>query len=219
LNNLATEFQSPSFDLEAEFCTDNVRFIAGIDEAGRGALAGPLGVALVIYDMSLFEKNYPAELKIINDSKKMSAKLRSQALQIIKDNSLVSLFATASPEQIDRTNINIATAEVIKTLIAQSAIKPDLLLLDGNFKFDLGVRCLSIKKGDQKSISIASASIVAKVMRDQIMSGLAEKYPAYDLGAHKGYGTLRHRKAIHTHGGSEIHRKSYEPLKSLLLNQ
>jgi ribonuclease HII len=120
-----------------------------------------------------------------------------------------------SHRTVDRLNINGATEYAIKKLLADMPRKPDIILLDGNFSFDLGIPRISVKKGDRRSLSIASASIAAKVTRDAVMERFAGIYPGYDFDSSKGYGTLKHRKALERAGGCPIHRLSYEPLKSL----
>lgn len=211
-----SETKLPSFSIEKQFCTENVEYIAGVDEAGRGALAGPLGVGLVIYKKSYFDSQLSEEFQSINDSKKLNLEKREQAFQVIKKNALISLYTSIPVEIIDKENINNATFIAIKELVKKSQIKPDLILMDGNFKFNFNVPIYSIKKGDQLSLSIASASIVAKVTRDKLMHDYDKMYPEYGLKKHKGYGTSFHREKILELGGTPIHRTSYDPLKTMI---
>lgn len=204
----------PSFDIEKQLLVCGHDVIAGVDEAGRGALAGPLCVGLVIYDRSciLSSSGMPG----INDSKKLSVKKRTAALGIIAGRCLTAFSVLVSHRTIDRININRATELALVRLLERIPIRPDVVLLDGNFSFKVSVPVLSIPQGDTKSVSIASASIVAKVQRDMILDKLDARYPEYGFKTNKGYGTRRHIQAIYDIGFSPLHRKSYEPVKSLI---
>jgi len=203
------------FSIERELYSKGYRIIAGIDEAGRGALAGPLSLAMVIYPFAIYEELPEPMQTAISDSKKLSSKKREEAFSIIKNFSLHYTSAFISHAIIDRTDINIATKIGIEKLIAKSQIKPDIIIMDGNFKFELGIEFMPVIKGDNISISIASASIIAKVLRDELMNKADLKYPSYGFGINKGYGTKKHIESIYIKGFSNIHRKSYEPVKSL----
>jgi len=209
----------PDFSIERELFLKGYRIIAGIDEAGRGALAGPLSLGMVIYPLSIFSDTPEAILRSIADSKKLSAKKRQEALPLIICSSLSYTSTFVSHKIIDSTNINIATEKGISNLLAKSKIKPDIIIMDGNFKFKFDIPFVSVIKGDNKSISIASASIIAKVLRDDLMNKLDCKYPGYGFCGNKGYGTRAHMKSIADRGYSFIHRRSYEPVKSLIENQ
>jgi ribonuclease HII len=206
----------PSFEIEAGLFAKGYRLIAGVDEAGRGALAGPLAVALTIYDASLFSLPIDDELVHINDSKKIPPKRRQMLREIIHKRTLAVVYHEISVEDIDTYNINGATFRGVQKLLEKSPVKPDCIIMDGNFSFDFSVPFIPIIKGDTLSISIASASIEAKVARDLTMDELDNGYAGYGLSIHKGYGTQFHRDAIEKKGPSDIHRKSYEPVKSIL---
>ncbi len=202
----------PDFTIEQFYFKRGYGIIAGVDEAGRGALAGPLSVSLVAYDLSK-ANDLERSLSMIDDSKKMSPRKREEALKVVESNSLFHALFFVSHSQIDSSNINIATADAIVQLLASCKVKPDLLLLDGNFKFDLAVESVSIIKGDSKSLSIASASILAKVRRDNLMKSLDREYEGYGFAQHFGYGTKLHRDSIARLGPCPIHRMTYAPMK------
>lgn len=205
----------PDFAIEQEECTKGYTIIAGIDEAGRGSLAGPLSVSMVIYPAEIFS-NPPEEiLRYINDSKKLSHKKRIQAKDIITHYCLWYDCLLVPPEIIDEKNINGATYFAITTLLQQCPHTPHTVLLDGNFSFPLSLPYKSIIKGDCLSISIASASIIAKVTRDEYMISINETYPEYGFAHHKGYATTEHIDAIKKYGPSPLHRKTYEPVARL----
>ena len=209
----------PDFSIEKELYAKGYRAIAGIDEAGRGALAGPLSLGMVIYSLSVFNDPPEPVLKSIADSKKLTAKKRIEALSVIKNHALSYTSAFVSHTIIDCTNINIATEKGIHKLLAKSVFKPDIIIMDGNFKFKFDIPFIPVIKGDNRSISIASASIIAKVSRDMLMDKIHLKYPDYGFCGNKGYGTKNHMASIAENGFSTIHRKSYEPVKSLFEKQ
>jgi ribonuclease HII len=204
------------FSVEKDLLSKGYKTIAGIDEAGRGALAGPLSLGMVIYPLLLYTEPPEQLLKTIADSKKLSHKKRKEAFSIIENFALCSASVFIPHTIIDRTNINIATKTGIERLIAKSQIKPDIIIMDGNFKFEFDIKFMSIIKGDNISISIASASIIAKVLRDELMDKVDLKYPDYGFRINKGYGTKKHIESLYNNGFSDIHRKSYEPVKSLI---
>ncbi|MEW6528018.1 MAG: ribonuclease HII [Spirochaetota bacterium] len=205
----------PDFAIEQEECTKGYNIIAGIDEAGRGSLAGPLSVSMVIYPVEIFN-NPPQEiLRCINDSKKLSHKKRIQAKNIITQYCLWWDCLLVPPEIIDQKNINGATYFAIATLLQKCLHTPHIVLLDGNFSFQLSLPYKSIIKGDCLSLSIASASIIAKVTRDEYMMTINAQYPQYGFAQHKGYATTKHLNAIKKYGPSPVHRKTYEPVASL----
>ncbi len=209
----------PDFSIEKDLFSNGYKIIAGIDEAGRGALAGPLSLGMVIYPVSIFSEIPKPIFESIADSKKLTAKKRERAILVIKDYSLTSSSAFISHTTIDRTNINIATETGINKLLAKSEIKPDVIIMDGSFKFKLNIPFMSVIKGDNRSISIASASIIAKVSRDQLMNKIDRKYPGYGFCSHKGYGTKYHMTMLAEKGFSPIHRQTYEPIKSIIESQ
>jgi ribonuclease HII len=183
------------------------KIIAGIDEAGRGPLAGPVVAAAVI-----FPSNYNNQ--IINDSKKLSSKQREKAFEIIKCDSVCWTFSVVSQKTIDRINILNATLLAMKNSAKKLIPKPDVILIDGNKKFQVDIETVTIVKGDSLSQSIAAASVVAKVIRDKIMERLDLSYPYYQWKKNKGYPTKAHFKAIEEFGVSPIHRESF--LKRIL---
>ncbi len=205
----------PDFSIEAEFFSKGYRFIAGIDEAGRGALAGPLSVGMVIYDSSSFPDSETLRTFNIDDSKKLTHTKRVSALEAVRNRALSVSHVFIPHSIIDRTNINIATFIGIEKLLEKSPISPDIIIMDGNFKFNLKVPFVPVIKGDSRSLSISSASIVAKVNRDLVMGMLDIRFPDYGFASNKGYGTGRHLAAIGSAGLSPVHRLSYEPAKSL----
>jgi ribonuclease HII len=185
--------------------------IAGIDEAGRGPLAGPVVSAAVIlpHDFSC---------KGINDSKKLTANQRNKIFPIIRDNALGIGIGIASPEEIDRINILNASLLSMKRAVEKLVSDkkksfPDFLLIDGKFTIDMEIKQKAIVKGDSKSISIAAASIIAKVTRDAIMEDLHRTYPAYGFIRHKGYPTRAHKQAICDHGPCPVHRFTFKGVK------
>lgn len=181
--------------------------VAGVDEAGRGPLAGPVVAAAVIIE------EYFEELSEINDSKKLTEKKREKLYDIIKEKCKVGI-GIADEGEIDDINILNATFLAMRRALKQ-VDSYDIVLVDGNHKIrEYSGRQEEIIKGDGRSLSIAAASIVAKVYRDNIMKELALKYPDYRFEKHKGYGTKLHRELLHTYGACEIHRKTF--LKKIL---
>ncbi|MGP1361255.1 MAG: ribonuclease HII [Candidatus Fimenecus sp.] len=194
------------FSLEKEYINKGYAFVAGVDEAGRGPLAGDVYAACVILD----ENNLPEGL---DDSKKLTQKKRETLFDEIKEKAVCFSIGTASVSEIDEINILQATFLAMKRAVQGMKIKPSLLLIDGNREPKTGITEITVIKGDAKSKSIAAASILAKVARDRYMLELSEKYPEYAFEKHKGYGTKLHYEKIKQFGISEIHRKSF--LKNL----
>lgn len=176
--------------------------ICGIDEAGRGPLAGPVYAAAVI-----LPKGHIVEG--VNDSKKISEKKRDLLFDKIIDECVCYSIGTASEQEIDEINILQATFLAMRRAVAGLEIKPDIALVDGNKKPGLDIAELTIVKGDSKSANIAAASIIAKVSRDRYMLEMAEKYPEYQFEKHKGYGTKLHYEMLEKYGISPIHRKTF----------
>lgn len=205
----------PDFAIEKELLREGCRLIAGVDEAGRGALAGPLCVGITIYTPS-FIGSLDGPLPGIDDSKKLTPRKRSAALEIIRRSALFSASILVSHRTVDRLNINRATEYAINRLLESISIKPDIVILDGNFSFTSPVPIHSVPKGDARSVSIASASIEAKVWRDTIMHRMDRLWPCYNFAENKGYGTSRHIQAIRERGISPVHRLSYEPARSMI---
>ena len=181
--------------------------ICGVDEAGRGPLAGPVFAAAVILPEGHI-------IEGVNDSKKLSEKKRDLLFDKIIDECVCYSIGTASEREIDEINILQATFLAMKRAVDGLEIKPDLALVDGNQIPPVNADVLTIVKGDGKSASIAAASIIAKVSRDRYMIELAKQYPQYEFERHKGYGTKLHYEKIAEHGICEAHRKTF--LKKLL---
>lgn len=184
--------------------------IAGIDEAGRGPLAGPVvAAACILPEAALFEN--------LNDSKQLTPELRTILYEeIISYPGLIYGIGIIDVKTIDRVNILQATFLAMKKAVASLSLPPDYILIDGNQLPHFDIPTESIVQGDGLSISIAAASILAKVTRDRIMETLDAQYPHYGFKQHKGYATDQHLQAIHTHGPSPIHRKSFDPVKTML---
>jgi ribonuclease HII len=197
-----------SFD--KKYFRQGIKYLAGVDEAGRGPLAGPVVAAAVI-----FNKN--TNIEGVNDSKQLSEKQREELYSKIISSSLAYSVSIVQHDVIDEINILNATMLAMKQAVEGLKIRPDLVLVDGNriFEFDLPV--LPIIKGDAKSFSIAAASIVAKVTRDRLMKNLSLQYPLYLWEQNKGYPTKQHREIILKFGPSPLHRKSF--LKNILEEQ
>jgi len=186
------------------------QYIAGIDEAGRGPLAGPVVAAAVILPDDFF-------LAGVNDSKKVSASKREQLIDNIKKEARSWAVAAVFPPYLDSINILNATREAMKLAIAQLNPVPDYLLIDALRLEDITIKQNPIIKGDSLSISIACASILAKVERDRIMQAFDRIYPGYGFATHKGYATRAHLEALAAKGVCGIHRESFEPVKTMLI--
>jgi ribonuclease HII len=207
---LLTDFNL--YEYEESLYQQGVTYIAGTDEAGRGPLAGPVVACAVILKKG-------ERIIGVDDSKKLTDKKRRALIPEIKKKALAIGIAVVSPQEIDLINIYRASKEAMISAIKSLEIKPDYILADAMMlEEELMIPTLSIIKGDQKSASIAAASIIAKVTRDDYMIMMDEYYPQYGFKKHMGYPTKSHIEAIHKHGITPIHRKSYEPIKSLLLN-
>ncbi len=187
---------------------EGARYVAGVDEAGRGPLAGPVVVAAAILPFGLF-------LPGLNDSKKVSPKKRELLYDEILEKAVAVRVAIVDAATIDRVNIYQATMNGMYEAILGLDPKPDKVLIDAVELAKLPMPSLSIIKGDAKSASIAAASIVAKVTRDRLMLKYDVEYPQYGFGQHKGYGTAQHIAAFQRYGPCPIHRKSFEPVKSM----
>lgn len=185
--------------------------VAGVDEAGRGPLAGPVVAAAVVLPPDF-------DAVGINDSKKLSASVRERAFErLLTEGAHIGVAAVDAPE-IDKLNILQATHEAMRRALAALPIGPDLVLVDGLPVPGLHEHCRALVKGDSRSVSIAAASIVAKVTRDRLMCGAYhEQYPVYDFARHKGYGTRDHLVALATHGPSPLHRFSFGPVAQAVL--
>ena len=178
------------------------KMICGVDEAGRGPLAGPVCAAAVIL---------PTEMPFegLNDSKKLSDKKRRELYPLIKQHAVAYAVVLVDEKEIDEINILQATYLAMRRAFDGLSIKPDMALVDGNRDPGLGVATRTIVKGDANSMSIAAASILAKVTRDRFMLEMDEKYPQYQFSKHKGYGTKLHYEMLTEYGASEIHRMTF----------
>ena len=198
----------PDYSCEKAAETSGFNIICGVDEAGRGPLAGPVCAAAVILPEDL-------EIEGLNDSKKLSEKKREQLFDIITEKAISYCVAYGTLEEIEEKNILNATFLAMNRAIDGLNVKPDFALIDGN-KIPTGIKvpAAAVVKGDAKSMSIAAASILAKVSRDRLLMEYDKKYPVYQFAKHKGYGTKLHTDLIKEYGPSEIHRLSF--LKNIL---
>lgn len=190
------------WEYEDQARQEGYHLICGIDEAGRGPLAGPVCAAAVIL---------PDHCVIpgLNDSKKLSDKRRRELFPIIKDSALAYGIAFASETEIDEINILQATFLAMKRALSELSLRPDYALVDGNRETDFGLPVKTIVRGDSLSASIAAASILAKVTRDDWMIRMSEEYPGYGFEIHKGYGTKAHYEALDRMGACPVHRQTF----------
>ena len=195
-------------EYENELYSKGISLIAGIDEVGRGPLIGPVVTAAVILPRDFYDER-------INDSKKLTEKKRELLYDVIMENALSVGIGMSSPELIDEINILEATKRAMKEAISNLSIKPEHLLIDA-VKLDTDIPSTSIIKGDAKSLSIAAASIIAKVTRDRMLIEMDKEYPEYDFKHNKGYGTKKHIEAIYKYGVLKEHRKTFEPIASII---
>lgn len=194
--------ENTMWDIERHYFENGIELICGVDEAGRGPLAGPVCAAAVILPKY-------ADIPGLNDSKKLSDKKRRELFPIIKEQALAYAIAFVDHKVIDEINILQATLSAMEQAISQLSVKPEIALIDGNREKDFGVPCKTVVHGDSLSASIAAASVLAKVSRDDLMEELAIQYPQYGFEIHKGYGTKAHYEALRTYGASPIHRRSF----------
>ena len=190
------------WQFEEELFAQGYQLVCGVDEAGRGPLAGPVCAAAVILPPHL-------EIPGLDDSKKLSDKRRRELFPIIKEQAVAYGIAFASEAEIDEINILQATFLAMQRAIDQLEGKANFALIDGNREKDFGLPVKTVVKGDSRSANIAAASVLAKVTRDLYMEELAEKYPEYGFEIHKGYGTKAHYAALTEHGASPVHRQSF----------
>jgi ribonuclease HII len=191
---------SPDFSFERQCCGP----VCGVDEAGRGPLAGPVVAAAVILTPARIPEG-------LNDSKALSPKQRELLLNMIEKNAIIGI-GISEPEEIDRINILGATLIAMKRAVLALPELPDMALIDGNKCPDLPCEAQTIVKGDSRSLSIAAASIVAKVTRDSLMVEADARFPGYGLAGHKGYPTKSHIEALKRLGATPIHRRSFKPV-------
>lgn len=208
--DLSTLPAAPNLAFEQPLWQAGLEWVAGIDEAGRGALAGPVAAGIVVLPNHF---DLQKKLEGVQDSKLMSAKARQEWSEEIKNIAAAWQVGFASPKEIDEIGIVPATRLAIMRALEKLPQPPQHLLVDAIKLPDTEIPQTSLIKGDRRSLSIAAASILAKVSRDELMDNLANQYPAYHLGQNKGYGTAAHRQAIDHIGPCEIHRFSFAPVR------
>ena len=194
--------QNNMWQIEQSYFHEGVQLICGVDEAGRGPLAGPVCAAAVILPPNL-------EIPGLNDSKKLSDKRRRELYPVIMEKAVAYGIGFADHKEIDEINILQATFLAMERAIQALNIKPELALIDGNRAKDFGLPVKTIVHGDSLSASIAAASVLAKVTRDDVMLKMAEEYPQYGFEIHKGYGTKAHYQALKDYGPCPIHRMTF----------
>lgn len=190
------------FTFDSQFLTDEVKIICGVDEAGRGPLAGPVVAGACVLPDGL-------EIDMLNDSKKLSEKKREALYDVITEKALYWGVGIATPEEIDEINILEASLLAMRRAVEAAGITPDLLLVDGNQTKGFTHPAIAIVGGDAKSPSIAAASILAKVTRDRMMIDIDREYPGYGIAGHKGYPTKAHKLAVFMNGPAPCHRRSF----------
>lgn len=195
-----------TYEYENHYKSQGFQTVCGVDEAGRGPLAGPVFAAAVILPDGLEDIG-------LNDSKKLTEKKRNVLFDIIKEKAIAWCVASADEKEIDELNILNATFLAMQRAINGLSISPDIALIDGNRRPNTGIEEVTIVKGDAKSVSIAAASVLAKVSRDRYMLELDKQYPEYQFAKHKGYPTALHYEMIKKYGISPVHRLSF--LKTL----
>ncbi len=196
------------YEYEDKLYKEGIKYIAGVDEVGRGPLNGPVVSACVILPKEFIPEG-------LNDSKKLTERQRNKYFDIIKENALGIGIGIVNPEEIDEINIYEASKKSMILAINNCKHKIDHVLIDA-MKLDIDIPSTSIIKGDAKSISIAAASVIAKVTRDNMMYELDKKYPMYGYKNHKGYPTKKHIEAIHKYGLIDGYRKTYGPVKEYI---
>jgi len=202
----------PDFSLENDARSDGFSIIAGVDEAGRGPWCGPVVAGAAILDPATLPDDL---LKGLDDSKKLKAEKREALLERLHDHAVIGV-GQASVEEIDQMNILAATMLAMSRAVEDLGQPIDLALIDGNKTPNLDCQARAIVKGDGRSLSIAAASIVAKVTRDKIMEKLGEEYPGYGWENNAGYGTQQHQEALAQFGVTPHHRRSFAPIRKLL---
>jgi ribonuclease HII len=190
--------------LEREIRAEGFHFVAGLDEAGRGPLAGPVVAAAVVLPP---RTRWPG----IDDSKSLSPRRREEAFSLLQKKAAAIGVGLVDAEEIDRVNIHRASLKAMEKAVAALPCFPDFLLIDGIFTLNLPLPQRAVVKGDRKCLSIAAASIVAKVTRDRLMSAYDREYPEYNFARHKGYGTKEHLRAIEKYGRCPLHRLTFRP--------
>lgn len=206
----------PDFQREEELLGKGYKIVAGVDEAGRGPLAGPVVAGAVVFgnDMAIVRELLALGLR---DSKQVSEKKREKLYEFISREARYWAVEAVSEKVIDEINILNATKLAMRNAVLKLALQPDFILIDGNATLSgLYVNQLALPKADEHIVSVSAASIMAKVTRDWILIELDEKYPQYGFRIHKGYGTKMHMDALRTHGPCDAHRRSFEPIKGMV---
>lgn len=196
--------------LEDALFKKGVRLLAGVDEAGRGPLAGPVVAAAVAIGPGWDDPG-------VDDSKRLSAQRRESLAEAVKASVLSWALGLCQAEEVDRLNIHRASLTAMARALAGLAMAPERVLVDGRFTPDVEVPCQAVVGGDGLCSSISAASILAKVERDRLMQDWHRRYPLYNFAANKGYGTAEHRRALELHGPCPIHRRSYNPVAQMSL--
>jgi ribonuclease HII len=205
---------SDRFEFERALWQKNLTHVAGVDEAGRGPLAGPVVAAAAILPSHWAQSGLPRELEGLNDSKQLTKTQRESFFAfLISCGEVQFSIAQIDAAQIDEINILQATHRAMNDALAQLNPQPQHALVDGRPVRTMRVPQTAIVKGDARSYSIAAASVLAKVTRDRLMLGFHAQFPEYGFAEHKGYGTAKHLAAIEKHGACAIHRRSFAPLK------
>ena len=189
-------------NFDNSFLTEKIKYVAGVDEAGRGPLAGPVVAAAVIFEKDIF-------IEEVDDSKKLNEKVREELFDLIIGKSLCYGIGVIDHKEIDRINILQASLLAMRRAVSKLSTKPNFILIDGNKSFYSRIPIKTVVKGDSLSFSIAAASIIAKVTRDRIMKNESERYPHYLWHQNKGYATSEHIEAIWKYGLSPLHRKTF----------
>ncbi len=205
------EDSSDRFCFERQFQSQGYLRVAGVDEAGRGPLAGPVVAACVLLP------DFSSDFFSLDDSKKLTESKREQLYTFLNERALAIGVGVVDAQTIDRINILQATFLAMQKAVENITPKPDFILIDGNRRPTWATAAETIVKGDSRSISIAAASIIAKVTRDRMMEEYAQLFPQWGFLKHKGYGTADHIAAIHEHGVSPIHRRTFAPISQMTL--
>ena len=192
----------PDYSIEQELKAQGFTCICGVDEAGRGPLCGPVFAAACILPDGLY-------IEGLNDSKKLTEKKREKLFDIIKKEAVAYSIASADVEEINEMNILEADLLAMRRAIDGLGVKADFAIIDGNIARDFQIPARAVVKGDSKSMSIAAASVLAKVARDRLCLELDREFPQYGIAKHKGYGTKEHKEALRKYGPSPIHRKKF----------
>jgi ribonuclease HII len=204
----------PTLEEEMALFEQGYSFVAGLDEAGRGCLAGPVVAAAVI--LQLDDADLALRLYGVRDSKQVTAQARERLYDVIMQHALAVGVGVGSVELIDQRNILQATRHAMRSALTQLSLPPHALLLDALLLHDIPLPQRSIIKGDARCLSIAAASIIAKVTRDRLMLELHKQYPHYGFDQHKGYGTPAHLAALREYGVTPVHRQTFAPVRELL---